>query len=151
MNYYFRRFKKKDSKEVSSLISKIFREFNAKDLLKGSIQFFIKKYGEKEISEKWTKDYVIVVEDKDKIIAVGRAKKNGWITHCYIDKNYMNKGIGKEIMSRLENWLKRIGKRKILLNSSLYALKFYKKLGYKEIGSKLVYHGIPIYPMKKVL
>ena len=151
MNFNIRRFKKKDSKEVSNLIFKIFEEFNAKDLPKRSIQFFMEKYSEKEISEKWIKDYVIIVEDKNKIIAIGRAKKNGWITHCYVDKDYMNEGIGKVVMYRLENWLKRTRNRKILLNSSPYALGFYKSLEYKPRGRKKSHHGIQMYPMEKWL
>ncbi|PIN90460.1 hypothetical protein COU57_03385 [Candidatus Pacearchaeota archaeon CG10_big_fil_rev_8_21_14_0_10_32_14] len=147
-NLVFRTFKKKDSRKVSEFIIKIFKEFNGKHLTKESVKFFVETYNKENIEKKWLKNFVIISEINDKIIGVGRAKKDGWITHCYVDKRFMRKGIGSVIINNLENSIK---KNKIFLNSSPYALKFYRKLGYKRCGNKKLYNGIPLYPMIKKL
>ena len=146
-----KKFKRENSREVSDLIIKTFKEFNGEDSTKEGIKFFTEMYKKENIEEKWLKDYVIIAKINNKIIGVGRAKKGGWITHCYVDKEYMGKGIGSNLMNELENWIKLTKDDKILLNSSPSALQFYKKRGYKPAGNKLLYHGIPLYPMVKKL
>ena len=61
----------------------------------------------------------------------------------------MNKGIGRLLMLKLEKWIKNKKKSEIFLNSSPFALRFYKKLGYKRLGKKRLYHGLQLYPMIK--
>ena len=148
-NIILRKFNKEDSKEVSDFIIKSFITFNGKNLNKESIKFFIELYRKENIEDKWLKDYVVIAEINNKIIGVGRAKKNGFITHCYVDKKFMRKGIGSTLMKRLENQIKSEKRNRVLLNSSPYGLKFYEKLGYKSKGIKKIYHGIPLYPMIK--
>ena len=64
----------------------------------------------------------------------------------------MRKGIGQALMQKMENWLKRNSVKHVKLNSSLFALEFYKGIGYKKTTLKRrTYHGIPMYSMKKKL
>jgi len=150
MKITINKFKKSDSKEVSDFIIKIFKEFDAKGLSMEAIEFFSELYKKENIEKKWTKDHVIIIRSNKSIMGVGRAKKDGWITHCYVDKNYMGKGIGSILMKKLELWIRNVMKKdKILLNSSPFALQFYKKLGYTEKGKKKMYHGIPLHQMIK--
>ena len=150
MKTRIRKFKKADAKKVSDFIIKIFKEFNKKNCTKNGIKFFIETYKKENIQKKWLGDYIIIIEIKNRIIAVGRAKKDGWITHCYVDKKYMRKGIGNILMNKLENWIK-LKRNKVFLNSSTFARKFYKNRGYQSSGAKRLYHGIPLYPMIKKL
>ena len=144
-----RKATQKDAKKISNFIIRIFKEFNGKHSTKEGIRFFTETYNKKNIEKKWADDYVIIMGFNGKIIGVGRAKRDGWITHCYIDKKYMRKGIGSILMNKLEKWIKQTKKNKVLLNSSPFASKFYKKLGYKQKGKKKLYHGILLYPMVK--
>lgn len=54
-----------------------------------------------------------------------------------VDKNYRNKGIGKQLLEKAESWAKNIGATGIGLNSGdrperISAHNFYKKNGYVE-------------------
>lgn len=58
----------------------------------------------------------------------------------YINANYRNKGIGKELVLFWENEMKKKG-YKFLMTSTLSneeAQHFYRKLGYKDSGSLLL-------------
>ena len=141
-----RRFTRKDAQSVGEFIIGVESEF-----IKKIDKFILKQYTSEHILDKWPGTYVLILEENKKIIGVGRAKPNGWITHMFIHKKHRNKGVGKRLMYRLESWLKRIPTKEIHLNSSPYAVKFYQHLGYQRVGRKKNYHGLVIYPMKKGL
>ena len=143
-----KKFENVDAQKVSKLIIDIFKETN-KDISKRGEEFFLKEHSPQNLIAKWKDTFAILVLDENKLIGVGRTKKNGWITHCFVDKEYRRKGIGKMIMKKLEKWLVEKNLKEIYLNSSPFALIFYKKLGYK-LNSALKYeHHIPMYLMKK--
>ena len=146
----FRRFKKADALRVVRLIRKVSNEFNRKEGTKEGNQYFFSLYMPSKVTA-WTKDYCILAEYKGKLLGLGRAKQNGWITHCYVRKSQMGKGFGKELMLKMERWLYLKEHRKVFLNSSLFAHKFYKKLGYKDISHVKTYHGLRMNPMNKRL
>lgn len=150
MGLKIRSFKKKDAKEVSHLIIRIFKAIN-RDVSKEGLKFFLNIHSPEHILKNWPDTYVLVVEDKRKIIAVARAKENGWNTHLFVDKKYRGKGLARELEKRREEWHKKKGNKIIKINSSPFSLAHHKKLGYKQIGRKKSYKGIPIYPMKKTL
>lgn len=152
MEYRIRKFIKSDSEEISKFLKRIFLKDNLERVSKKGIEFFINNYSSKNIKQKWSSSYVLVVQDNNKkIIGVGRAKEEGFVTHIFVDKKYRNKGIATTFVKRLESWLKRKGNNKIKLNSSLYAIKFWEKLGYKKIGELKRENGLPMYHMEKIL
>lgn len=146
-----RKFKIEDSKEVSRLILNIFKKDNSKGISKEGIDFFIKNHTPQHIKETWPQTYALVVSDNNTIIAVARAKQNGWNTHYFVDKNYRHLGIAKRLDKIMETYHRKIRTKTIKLNSSPYALEFYKKQRYKKRGRKKHYHDIPMYYMEKVL
>ncbi len=143
-----KKFENVDAQKVSKLIIDIFKETN-KDISKKGLKFFLGQHSPQILIEKWNNTYAILALDENKLVGVGRAKKNGWITHCFVDKNYRRKRIGKMIMIKLEKWLIEKNAKEINLNSSPFALVFYKKLGYKPISNLKYEHDIPMYVMKK--
>lgn len=148
-----RRFKKSDAEAINRLLMRVFSKYNAKEVSQKGMEFFRERYSKKNIQDMWGKDdYVLVAEKDTRLVGVGRAKKNGWITHVYVSGNYMGKGIGQTLMQKMESWLRRNSIKYAKLNSSLFALEFYKRLGYKKITlRRKIYHGIPMYSMKKRL
>jgi len=48
---------------------------------------------------------------------------------------YNGRGIARELVERVENMAKEKGLQSLKLSSSLIALNFYKKQGYKELNS----------------
>ena len=151
MNIKTRRFKISDSENISDFIIKQFKRFNCESVNEEGLNFFLDSHTTEHIKTFWNKDHVIIIEYEKKIIGIGRAKSNGWITHCYVDEKYFHKGLGKKLMQRMEQWIKRNNIKTVFLNSSIFALEFYKRLGYKTIGGMKKYHDIPLYKMRKEL
>jgi len=59
----------------------------------------------------------------------------GLLKQCYVVPEYNGKGIARELVERVERIAKEKGLKSLQLSSSLIALNFYKKQGYKELNS----------------
>ena len=83
------------------------------------------------------------VEDNGKIVACGRLQDNGGgvgqIRYMAVDENYQGKGLGKLIVSKLEEEALKINLHTIELQARENAVEFYKSQGYlvKETSFKL--------------
>lgn len=83
------------------------------------------------------------IEENDKVIACGRLQDNGGgvgqIRYMAVDTNHQGKGLGKLIVTKLEEEAKRINIQTIELQARENAVKFYKSQAYsvKETSHKL--------------
>jgi len=59
----------------------------------------------------------------------------GLLKQCYVLPEYNGKGIARELVERVEKIAEEKGLKALKLSSSLIALNFYKKQGYKELNS----------------
>ena len=97
------------------------------------------------IENKLKEKEIIIAKDEDnKIIGWLRYSyfwdNTPFMNMLYINANYRNKGIGKELVLFWENEMKKKG-YKFLMTSTLSneeAQHFYMKLGYKDSGSLLL-------------
>lgn len=87
--------------------------------------------------------------DNDKIIGVIATRNNGnHITLFFVDGNYHKKGIGTKLFKVvIENATSRV----ITVNSSVYAVEVYHKLGFIDTDTEKIENGIRFTPMKKIL
>lgn len=106
------------------------------------------KYFEKTLEEvKKCNGKILLYKDNEKIVGliVGiinndntiryafKAPKRGRITELVVDKDYRGKGIGKELLLKMEEHLKSNGCEKIMIAVFGYnesAIKFYKENGF---------------------
>ena len=83
------------------------------------------------------------IEDNGKTIACGRLQDNtggvGQIRYMAVDANYQGKGLGKLIVTKLEEEARKINLQTIELQARENAVEFYKSQGYvvKETSFKL--------------
>lgn len=83
------------------------------------------------------------IEENGKIIACGRLQDNGQgagqIRYMAVDANYQGKGLGKLVVTKLEEEALKINLRTIELQARENAVEFYKSQGYsvKETSFKL--------------
>lgn len=67
-----------------------------------------------------------------------------------MDGNYRRRGIGRKLTKEPESALMK--KTDVIkIRSSLYAIDFYKAMGYRKTTGKRMFHGVPIQPMEKTL
>ena len=133
-----RSFKIEDAKAVSELVRRTLRETNIKDYSKEYIQNDISKMDENFFIErgKWTNCYVFLDENTESIIGIGSigsywgSETESSLFTIFVSPDYQGKGIGKQIMEKLESDEYFLRADRIEIPASITALSFYQKMGY---------------------
>jgi ribosomal protein S18 acetylase RimI-like enzyme len=105
------------------------------------------------LSKKMQSSYFVVALIDNKVVGTGSLDDNE-ITTVFVHPDHQQRGIGRTIMGELERYAKSQDIREVILNSSITAFGFYKKLDYALVeettrgyqGDKLI-----TYLMKKRL
>ena len=99
--------------------------------------------------------HLMGVDDENNVIASGRVHFNdnnqAQIRYMAVKDGYKRKGIGSEIVLKLEDYASSKGAKRMVLNARENALSFYLSLGYSEKGPYLSDTGIPHSKMEKDL
>ncbi len=99
--------------------------------------------------------HLMGIDDENNVIASGRVHFNdnnqAQIRYMAVKDNYKRKGIGSEIVTKLEDYAFSKGAKKMVLNARENALSFYLSLGYSEKGPYQSDTGIPHSKMEKDL
>ncbi len=78
------------------------------------------------------------VFDHNKIVAVARLDEidsdTCQVRFVAVESDLQGTGVGKKIMTKVENHGKEVGYQLMILHARDYALAFYEKLGYQLIG-----------------
>ena len=99
--------------------------------------------------------HLMGIDEEKKVIASGRVHFNNpdeaQIRYMAVNENLKRKGIGSEIVEKLEEFASSKGAKRVVLNARENALSFYLSLGYKEKGLYQSDTGIPHSKMEKDL
>ena len=99
--------------------------------------------------------HLMGIDDENNVIASGRVHFNdnnqAQIRYMAVKDGYKRKGIGSEIVLKLEDYASSKGAKRMVLNARENALSFYLSLGYSEKGPYLSDTGIPHSKMEKDL
>ena len=99
--------------------------------------------------------HLMGINDENDVIASGRVhfnnKKEAQIRYIAVKDSYKRKGIGSEIVIKLEDYATSKGAERMVLNARENALSFYLSLGYIEKGPYQSDTGIPHSKMEKDL
>lgn len=96
----------------------------------------------------------IILEDKGQIMGFSMIKVEtesvGFLNFLFVEKDNLNNGYGKKLLSSIERKAKQINLKKIYLYSTEHATKkkFYEKQGYTTLG--LETHKIENIPFREV-
>ena len=94
----------------------------------------------------------VALEGKKIVGVVDGGIKNGdcYTRWLYVDKKHHGKGIARKLMEKIENRFRK--KSKIAkVSSSVFAVGFYQKVGYKKTRGIVKKRGWKYYPMQKKL
>lgn len=152
-----RKFRKADTKEVALLIKKTFKRFNSKDYFKKSaVHEFINSFDPNKntiskIYEKFLKTPIFyVAENNNKIVGMVRGRPDR-IVNLFVDEVYQKKGIGKKLVEKFEAVARKYNTKEIKIRSSIFAVPFYEKMGYRKTTGIRNFHGLKVWPMKKTI
>jgi N-acetylglutamate synthase-like GNAT family acetyltransferase len=146
-----RKAKIKDSETISKIIKE--------SIIATSRGFYTPEQIQEKINTldlHWVKKYIkknsyFICEIKGQIVG-GITRKENHIRGLYIDPKQFSKGVGSLLMERIERDITDDGYGEASLWSTLYAVDFYKNLGYKRL--KQVHLGelrTPLIEMSKSL
>jgi len=74
-----------------------------------------------------------VAVENNKIIGFVEHDSKAELTRLYVHKNFQGKGVGSRLLCRAEESMKKLGHKKISLESTISAKPFYEAKGYKVI------------------
>ncbi len=120
--------------DVSQICERCIKEINAKDLSEEQVEVLLREFAPRGIAF-YAKKFLVCVA----FTASGRVCGTGTlagkqIKGVFVDPGSIGKGIGRQIMTFLENEARKRGEKIVCLNSSKYAAAFYAKIGYKKVG-----------------
>ncbi|MFH1648311.1 MAG: GNAT family N-acetyltransferase [Patescibacteria group bacterium] len=149
--------KKAEAKKISEVHRGCVLVTNAKFYSPEVIRAWVKEINEENVLEQLENSEWYSIREDNKIVGFTQFDlETGVIYQMNILPEYQNKGYGKKLYQHIENILKKEGFKKIELNSSLNAINFYKKMGFKEIENIEYPSGvneinIPEVKMEKIL
>lgn len=155
--YKIRKAKIKDAKEISRILTETIKFVNNDDYNSNQItawQKFNTKQKQKQLLSNPDKD-IFVIQKNNNIRGVCTISlKERKMTSLYIDHKYQGRGYGKALLKYIEKFAKKNGINTIVADSSITALEFYKRNGYKIIKKKYLKAGktkIPCIHIEKKL
>ena len=93
-------------------------------------------------------NYWIVAIENEMIAGTALMTISGEIHLCYLLPEYLGRGIGKAMLNDLLRNARLLGHRKVTLESTRTARKFYKRNGFIETGATMGMGIIPSFAME---
>jgi GNAT superfamily N-acetyltransferase len=152
-----------DSERVGRLIADTFSAFNLsfappeeRDRLLGPFQHArsAEKAHQEAIARVISASMVLVAEEDGEIVGVLRGRKDR-LQSLFVHGDHHRRGIGRDLVECFEQACMEQGASEIRVAATLYAVPFYRKMGYKKttgVRSGRSFEGrLEWQPMKKVL
>lgn len=150
-----KKFKPEYLIETANLTKRTYKKFNSEEGSKQAVQRYIDLYSTstKEKLERVKIHYnrtpiFFIALYNNKVIGVIRGRKDR-IINLFVEGSQHKKGVGKTLVKEFEKQAKKQGSNKIKIKASLYAIQFYKKMGYVNSTGIRNYKGLKVQPMKK--
>lgn len=126
-------------------------KFEGNDYTEEGIQSFREFITDKGLYESFLrgKYQVMVALDDTKIIGMASVRNYNHLSLLFVDGAYHNRGIGSRLVLEMCNWLQKEGERYMSVKAAPYAIKFYKKLGFRAVRPEEQYAGIRVTSMEK--
>ena len=150
-NITFHDYKPGEENEVSGLVRMVFDEFVAPCYVQEGISTFIEYIEPAKIAAriKAGDDFVITAKDGDQIVGVIDVKQHNHISLLYVDKKYHDGGIAKRLLQKAIERIRAKNPKiiEITVNSSLYGVLIYERMGFRLLSPEQEKNGIKYFPM----
>lgn len=131
-NIIIRKFKSMDSSKLIEIIKRNLIEINSKDYAKEIINGMCNRFTPERMIENAKKRDIYVAEFNGGLIGTA-SLENNVIYGVFVDVNYHRRGVGRKLMSIIEDKAKENSVNLIQIPSSITSQNFYYKLGYKYV------------------
>ncbi len=131
--------------EAMDLVWKVFLDFEAPDYPQEGIDEFRRAVDGQ--LEKMTLDVYGAFKDGDLLGIIATRNEGSHITFFFVKKEYHNRGVGGSLFQHI---VPLTDNAFITVNSSPYAVKIYRKLGFIDTDTQQQHNGIIYVPMKYI-
>lgn len=140
--------------EAMSLSYRTFLQFDAVTYTEEGIEHFRKFVSDNSLKRMFDAGsyQVIGAFIKGKMVGVISLRDNTHISLLFVDRDFHNKGVGRSLINTLAEYVSvKLHESSLTVNSAPYAVGFYHRLGFKDMGEAMTADGITFTPMKKVM
>ncbi len=122
-----------------NLVWNVFLEYEAPDYTSEGIETFYKSIHEENYLSMLSVYGAFIGEELVGVIATRNGGKH--IALFFVEGKYHRQGIGKQLFQAVQ-------KEEMTVNSSLYAVPIYHRLGFKDTGTEQAVNGVRFIPME---
>ena len=133
MKISVREFEPKDAVAVSDVIRQAMRVTNSKDYSMEILAPLIEYYSPEKVLLLGKERICLVAEIDSQIVGTAALEKSELCTF-FVRPDFQGKGIGSLLLKAIENIAAENKIKKIEFSSSLSAVSFYEKMGYRKNG-----------------
>jgi GNAT superfamily N-acetyltransferase len=136
--------------QVCELVTRVFDATVAPDFVPEGIQEFLSFVQPDALQKRSRTGYMTLVATLgDEMVGVIQMKSYHHVSLYFVDQAHMREGIGKALWRRALAICRRERPdlTQITVNSSLYAVPIYEKLGFRQTKPEQVVNGIRFVPM----
>lgn len=139
-----------DSEEISELISGLSKKFITGEFSSSGKDFLLGTMTSQSIEKNMQSGYQYhVAETGNRLIGVVAVKDNKHLYHLFVAESYQRQGIAKKLWKvAMEISVNKGNTSEFTVNSSAYARRVYKRLGFVEHAGLQVKNDVVFYPMK---
>lgn len=145
-----RRMQPGEETRVAELVLRVFDEFVAPDFPPEGVEEFRKFVQPDVLGWRLARNhFALLATREDELLGVIEIRDGEHISLYFVDPAHMGQGIGRELWRRaLAVCLReKPGLARISVNSSLYAVPVYERLGFRQTKPEQVVNGIRVVPM----
>lgn len=133
MKVLIREFEPKDATAVSDVIRQTMRVTNSKDYSLEILAPLIEYFSPEKVLALGKERFCLVAEIDNQIIGTAALEESELCTF-FVSPDFQGKGIGTLLIKAIENIAAENKIKKIKFASSLSAVSFYEKMGYRKNG-----------------
>lgn len=152
-HFEIREAKPDEWEDVMALAWRVFQKYEAKDYTEEGIRNFLDFISDNGLRKMFLihEYHLWIALDGNQIIGLISMRGKHHISLLFVDDKYHKQGVGRALMERLWGFLRYRKEKICTVNSSPYAVGFYHKLGFKDLGPEQVDGGIRFTPMQTEL
>jgi GNAT superfamily N-acetyltransferase len=134
--------------EALNLVREVFLEYEAPDYSEEGIREFMRFIKPKAIAKMLSENaiYIWICERDNRVIGVLGARCDH-INLLFVQGDYHRMGIARQLFRMM---LLHFNPESVTVNSSPYAVKAYRKLGFVDTNTEQTVNGIRFVPMKRI-
>ncbi len=139
--------------EALELVWKVFLQFEAPEYCEEGINEFHDFIQADSIRQKLLNEELFLwagYED-DRMVGVIAVRPPFHISLLFVDPQFHHRGIARSLFETVLEVCKRDGYQEITVNSSPYAVKIYRRLGFADTDAEQTVNGIRFVPMKYMI